>query len=75
MTKFRSQIPNLKFVICNPLGVVPAHFRTRPSVAFEGYLLMNRLVKMSFAAWLEKWLSLEFLFGLELELWCAPKSL
>ena len=36
---------------------------------------MSRLVEMSFAAWLEKRLSLEFLFGLELELWYALKSL
>jgi hypothetical protein len=41
---FKSQIYNLESEIGNPEGDVPAHFRTRPSVAFDGYLLMNSLV-------------------------------
>ncbi len=28
----------------HPLWSVPAHFRTRPSAAFDDYLLMNSLV-------------------------------
>ena len=75
ITDFRSQIPNLKFVICNPVGVVPAHFRARPSAAFERYLLMSCVVEISFAVWIKKRLSLMFHFGVELDLSCAPKSM